>query len=197
MLIVLLHTVRFQIPEIQLGQWHHHCLNVKCQPFSTDYLSLTVHYSPRSCHYTCLLEIRTSTSEGQVRSGRSPTPEGYGSGSREVHWGNRIYEVSLANIILCQVLDGWRSLETCHWCSGSSAGISRCSWRYTIRVSIPQQSISQNRSANTRSCKYWILFNARLSDFGYWLHPKIYIFNTDDNSDGRTVGRSGTSKSCQ
>jgi hypothetical protein len=44
-------------------------------------------------------------------------------------------------------------LETSHWCSGSSAGISRCSCRCSICVLIVRWSISDNQSANPRCCK--------------------------------------------
>jgi len=81
-----------------------------------------------------------------------------------VHGGNCIDKNSLANIIRWQVLDGWRSLETSDRSPGSSAGITRCTCRYTICMSIARWFIPQNRSANTRSCKSWILFNAFLSD---------------------------------
>ena len=76
----------------------------------------------------------------------------------------------------CDVFDCWRSLETSNWSSGSSAGVSRCICRYTICMSIAWWYISQNRSANTRSCKYWILLNPPLSDF--------HILTTPENIQG-------------
>jgi len=95
-----------------------------------------------------------------------------------VHGGNHIHKESLANNIRWQVLDDWRSLETGDWSPGSSAGISRCTWRYTICVSIARWSISQNRSANTRSCMSWIVFNAPLSDSRILTTPKnIHSWN--------------------
>jgi len=131
----------------------------------------------------------SSTTQGQCRIERSPTPKGYLAGSKQVHGGNHIHEDSLANIIKRHVLDGWRGVETIHWSSGSSAGISRCFCRYAISVSSARQSISQNRSANTRSWKSCILLNSLLSDLGYWLCPKIYILETEDKYSLRTVGR--------
>jgi len=51
-------------------------------------------------------------------------------------------------------------------------GISRCTCRYTICVSIAQWSISQNGSTNMRSCKSWILFDAPLSDLQILTTPE-------------------------
>jgi len=56
--ILLLHTLRFQLPEIQLTQWHHHCSNAKSHSSSTNHASLTVHHPPRRCRYTSLVETR-------------------------------------------------------------------------------------------------------------------------------------------
>ena len=86
-----------------------------------------------------------------------------------------------------------KMLETGHGCSGLSAGIMRCCSIYTIGVSIAQQSISQNISANMRSCKFWILFNALLSDLQYWLYPKISIVETEHQYHSRMVAIWGTS----
>jgi len=47
-----------QIPEIQLGQWHHHCSSAKIQPSSTNYQSLIVHHPPRRCRYARPVETR-------------------------------------------------------------------------------------------------------------------------------------------
>jgi len=56
--ILSLHALRFQLPEIQLGQWHHHCSNAKSQSSSTNYPSLMVHHPPRRCRYASLVETR-------------------------------------------------------------------------------------------------------------------------------------------
>jgi len=153
-----------------------------------------------SCSGTAAIQIQwrpnCSTTKGQCWSEYSPTPKGYILGSETVHGGNCIHEDSLANIIQWQVLDGWKSLETSHWSSGSSAGISRCSCRCTICVSIAWRFISQNRSANMTSCNCWMLFNAPLSDLQYWQCPTIYRVKTEDHPRWRMVGRCGTSKCC-
>jgi len=57
--ILSFHTLRFQIPEIYLQQWHHHSSNAKSHPSSTNYLSLTVHHPPGHwCFPTSLVETR-------------------------------------------------------------------------------------------------------------------------------------------
>jgi hypothetical protein len=101
----------------------------------------------------------------------------------------------MANIFRWQVLDGWISIKTSHSSSQLSAGISRCACKYAICMTIAQQSVSQNRSANTRSCMSWILFYPPLSYLGYWLHPKIYIVQTEHKLHSRMVGRWGRSNS--
>ena len=116
-----------------------------------------------------------STAHGQWQPECSEIPKGDLWGRKKVHGGNVIHKNSVALSIQWHILDGWRSLETCHWCSGRSVGISRCFCRYTIGVSIAQRSISHNQSANATSCKCWILFNAPISDLQYWLCPKLYI----------------------
>ena len=119
-----------------------------------------------------------SRTQGQKWSERSPTPKEHFRGSEKVHGGNGIHEESLANNIRWQVLDGWRSLETSDWSPGSSAGISRCTCRNTICVSIARWSIAQNRSANTRRCKSSILFIAPLSDLRILTTPEdIHSWN--------------------
>jgi len=54
--ILSLHVLRFQIPEIQPGQWHHHCSNAKSRPSSTNYQSPTLHHTPRCCCYASLVD---------------------------------------------------------------------------------------------------------------------------------------------
>jgi len=137
-----------------------------------------------------------STTDGQCKSEHSERLKGYFWGSKRVHGGNCVHEHSLANIIWWKVLDGWRSLETRHWSSGSLAAISRCCCRYAIFVSIARRSISQNWSTNTGSCKSWILFNAPLSHFGYCLRLKIDIVKTENKYNSRMVDRWGTSNCC-
>lgn len=56
--ILLLHAFCFEILEIHLGQWHHHCSNVKSQPSSTNYPSVTQHSAPRNCAYPSLVQTR-------------------------------------------------------------------------------------------------------------------------------------------
>jgi len=104
-----------------------------------------------------------SSTKGQWRSQCSLTPKGNFCGSETAHAGNRIHKDSLANHFRWKVLDGWRSLETRDWSTGSSAVISRCSCWYTICVSIAWWSISYNQSANPRSCK--CLFRLLLPDW--------------------------------
>ena len=79
-----------------------------------------------------------SWTKGRWRSQPSATPRGYFWISETVLGGNRIHKDYLANHFRWEVLDVWRSLETSHWGSESLAGISRCSSRYTICVSIAQ-----------------------------------------------------------
>jgi len=94
-----------------------------------------------------------SSTQGRWRSQCSSTPQGYLWGSKTVHGGNRIYKDSMAKHFRWEVLDGWRSLATSHWSLGSTAGIRRCSCRYTISVSIAQWSIFQNWSGCPRTWK--------------------------------------------
>jgi hypothetical protein len=84
-------------------------------------------------------------------------------------------------------------LETCQWSSESSAGIIRYSCSYTLGVLIAQRAISQNRSANLKSCILWILCNPLLSGWRYWLYSELYIVETEDQYQSRMVGRCGTS----
>jgi len=58
-LILSLDAFCFQIPEINLRQWHHHCSNAKSHPASTNYPSLTVQHPPGHwCFPTSLVETR-------------------------------------------------------------------------------------------------------------------------------------------
>lgn len=56
--IVSWHALPFQMPEIPLSQWQHHCSNTNSQLFSTNYPSLTVHHPPGCCCYASQLETR-------------------------------------------------------------------------------------------------------------------------------------------
>jgi len=56
--ILSLYTLHFQIPNIQLGQWHNHHSNAKSQPSSITYLSVAVHHLPRCSCCPSLLETR-------------------------------------------------------------------------------------------------------------------------------------------
>jgi len=100
-----------------------------------------------------------SSTKGWRRSQRSSTLNGDFCGSQTIHGGNRIHKDSLANHFRWEVLDRWRSSETRDWSSRSSMSIRRCSFWYTICVSIARWSISENRSPNPRSCKclFWFL----------------------------------------
>jgi len=99
-----------------------------------------------------------SSTKGQWRSQRSSTPNGYIWSTKTVHGVNRIDKDYLANRFWWEVLDGWRSLETSHWSSGSSAGISRSSCWCTISVSIAQWFMYWSWSATPRSCKCLLCF---------------------------------------
>jgi len=61
-----LHTLRFQIPENHLGQWHHHCSNTTSQPSSTNYPGLTIYYLPRCCRISSPVETRMLHNPRQV-----------------------------------------------------------------------------------------------------------------------------------
>jgi len=54
------------------------------------------------------------TTQRQCRSEHSSTPKPNFWGSETVHGGNRIHKDSWANVIQWHILDGWRSLESCH-----------------------------------------------------------------------------------
>ena len=57
--ILALHTLCFEIAEIYLLQWHHHCSNTKSHPSSTNYPSLTMYDSPGHWYFpTSLAETR-------------------------------------------------------------------------------------------------------------------------------------------
>jgi len=57
--ILSLHALHFQIPQIYLRQWHHHCSNAKSHPSSPKYHSLTVHHPPGHwCFPPSLVETR-------------------------------------------------------------------------------------------------------------------------------------------
>jgi len=178
-LILSLHALCFQIPEIDLWQWHHHCSNAKSHPSSTNHPNLTVHHPPRHwCFPTNPVEttIFHNPRPGVIRT--FPNTKRALLRWRKGSWRQFSSPRILGENIRWQVLDGWRSLETSDWSPGSSEGISRCTCTYTICVSIAWWSISQNRSANTRSCKSWILFNASLSDLWILTTPKnIHSWN--------------------
>jgi len=173
MLILSLLSLRFQIPEIHLGQLPHLCSHAESQPSSTHYLSLTMHHWPRCCCYPSLVYTRMFHNTRPVEMRTFPKTKGYIVGSKNLNGGNVVDEDSLANTLRWSVLAGWRCFETSHQRSGLSVGISRCSYRHIISQWIAQSSISQNRSATTRSCKFWILFGASPSDLLYWLCLKI------------------------
>jgi len=107
-----------------------------------------------------------SSSKGQWRLQCSSIPKGYYWGSVMVYGGNHDHKDSLANHIWWEVLDCWWSFETSHRTAGSSAGISRCSCRYTKSVSIARWSISENWSANPSSgmCSFCLILLHRTYD---------------------------------
>jgi len=113
--------------------------------------------------------LECSTPQGQWRSERSTKLKSYFWDSVMFHAGNHVHEESLANNIWQEVLDGWWSLQTSRWSSWWSVGHNGFSCMYMICVSIAWSSIAPNISANTRSCKAWILFNNPPSDLQYWL----------------------------
>jgi len=100
-----------------------------------------------------------SSTEGPWRSQRSSTPKVNFWGSETVHEANHIHKESQANHFRWEVLESWWNLETCDSGTASSEGISRCSCRYTISVSVAEWSISQNRSGNPRSCQCLFYFH--------------------------------------
>jgi len=191
--MLLLHALCFQIPENHLHQLHHNYSNTKVSPPQQIIWVWSCTIRPGTAATQVQWRPECSTTQGLCRSERSQKPNGYLWGSEKVHGNNCNHEDSLANIIRWQVVNGWRSVGTCHWRSGLSTGVSQCFCGYTIGLSIAQQSISHNRSANMRSCKSWILFNALLSDLQYWLPPKICIIETEDKDHSRRVGWRGTS----
>jgi len=147
--ILTLHAPCFQLSDIHPGQLHHHCSNANRKPSSTNHPRLTMHYPRRCCCNPSLVETRMLHNQSPVQIRMFPNTKGHFWGSEKDQGGKSIHEDSFANIIQWQVLDGCRSLETCHSGSGLSVGIGRSSCRYTLGVSIARQSISQNRSANT------------------------------------------------
>jgi len=147
--ILSLSTLHFQFYHIQLGPSHNQCSNAKGQP-STYHMSLMLYRHPASQGQW---RQECSSTKGRWRSQRSATQKGFFSGHETVHGGNHIQKDSLANHFRWELLHGLRSLETSNWSSGSSAGISRCSCRCTICVSIAWWSISSNKTANLRRCK--------------------------------------------
>jgi len=184
-----LNALHFQTLDIQLGQWHHHCLNAKGQPSATHYLSLTIHHPTRRCHYASLVEIRMLHNQRPMLIRTVPNTKDYFWGSEKVHGGNWIHDNSVCNFIWWLVVDVGRSFETSHWSWGSSGGIGWCYITYDICVSIGQGSITQNRSKHTRSCMSWIMINAPLSDLWYWRPCSIFTVKTTDMYHSRRVGR--------
>ena len=58
--ILSFHLLCFQILEIHLPQWHHHCSSTNSQPSSKSYWNLTMHHLHRHwCCPTCQVETRT------------------------------------------------------------------------------------------------------------------------------------------
>jgi hypothetical protein len=190
------HTFRFQISAIQLGQWNHHYSNVNSQPSSTHHLTLTIHHPPRPWHCTSLVETRMFHNSRPVQNRMFHNTKRLYWGNQLIHEDNHIHEDSLTKLFCWQVLHGCRIFKTSRWCEVLSAGSSRWPSRDTIWVPLAEQSMSQNRSANTRSCMSWIVFKATISDFQYWQYPKMKIVKTDDKYHLRMVGRLGMSNCC-
>jgi len=81
-LILSLHALRFQIPEICLRQWHNHCSNTKCHPSSTKYSSRIVHHPPGHwCFPPSLVETRIFHNLRPVVMRMFPNTKGYFWGS--------------------------------------------------------------------------------------------------------------------
>jgi len=169
-----LHALCFQIPKIHLRQWHHHhSSTAKSRPSSTNYWSQTMHHAPGHwCYPISLKEIRMFRNPWPVVITMCPIPNSNFWGSEKIHGGNRIHKQSLTKILWWQVLASWSRLETSDWSPWLWVGISRCSCRYTICVSIAWWFIFQNRSITTRCCKFWILLNTALSELRIVTAPK-------------------------
>lgn len=108
------------------------------------------------------------------RTQLSSTPKGYIRGSEMVRRGNLNQKHSLGNHFWWEVLDCSWSLQPRHWSQASSAGITGCSYRFSICVPIAKWSISENRFTNPRSCNCTFCFLLLNWMYDDTKPPKIY-----------------------
>jgi len=179
--ILSLHALHLQIPEIYLRQWYNHCSTAKSHPPSTNCPCLNMNHLPGHWSFpTSPVETRLLSNLRPVVIRTFPNTKRLLHGSEKVHEGNRILEACLANNIWWQVLNNWRSFETSDWGSGSSAGISRCTSRYSMFCQMPSGPSLRIDPHTREAVSPQFCLILLYQTYGYWLPPKIFIVNTED-----------------